>query len=181
MGEKMRIGSKEVPPKGTKKPPMPSRGNFKNIKLPKRTDCFSNEDFINELVEHYSLLTFKEVYDGEITLNQARKDIDQMTKLVGRNVRESEVPDLSERPSAPPKKPNMNFEDDDVNHPSHYTKGNIECLDAIEEAVPDPASYYTGNILKYMWRWQHKNGVEDLKKAQFYLNRLIESVEGKEE
>lgn len=72
------------------------------------------------------------------------------------------------------------FDDEKVNHPSHYTKGNIECIDAIAEATKDLRGIRatdTGNVIKYMWRWNYKNGVEDLKKAQWYLNHLIEKEE----
>lgn len=68
---------------------------------------------------------------------------------------------------------------DNVNHPSHYTQGGIECLDAIEASMPAEGfqDYCKGNILKYIWRYRFKNGVEDLKKARFYLDRMIQSVE----
>lgn len=68
---------------------------------------------------------------------------------------------------------------DNVNHPSHYTQGGIECLDAIEASMPAEGfqDYCKGNILKYIWRYRWKNGAEDLKKAQFYLDRMIKSVE----
>ena len=63
---------------------------------------------------------------------------------------------------------------DPVNHPEHYTSGNIECLDAIHAALGDNYKYYVqGNVLKYIWRFNHKNGLEDLKKARFYLDDLI--------
>jgi hypothetical protein len=63
---------------------------------------------------------------------------------------------------------------DPVNHPEHYTSGNIECLDAIKAALGDNYKYYVqGNVLKYIWRFNHKNGLEDLKKARFYLDDLI--------
>ena len=66
---------------------------------------------------------------------------------------------------------------DNVNHPSHYTQGGIECIDAIECAMTNLdgfEGYCTGNILKYIWRWKYKNGTEDLEKARWYLNRLID-------
>ena len=63
---------------------------------------------------------------------------------------------------------------DPVNHPEHYTSGNIECLDAIKSALGENYKYYVqGNVLKYVWRFNHKNGLEDLKKARYYLNDLI--------
>ena len=66
--------------------------------------------------------------------------------------------------------------DDTVNHPSHYTQGKVECIDAIESAVSGLSgmdALLTGQIIKYVWRWSVKNGVEDLKKAEWYLKRLI--------
>lgn len=71
---------------------------------------------------------------------------------------------------------------DNVNHPSHYTAGGIECIDAISAALTchkDPeAAWLTGQVLKYLWRWPLKNGLEDLKKAEFYLQRLIRRAGG---
>ena len=73
-------------------------------------------------------------------------------------------------------------EDDHVNHPSHYTQGGIECIKAIEASMtPDGfQDYCKGNVLKYIWRWREKNGVEDLKKAQVYLTWMIDSAEKEE-
>lgn len=70
-----------------------------------------------------------------------------------------------------------NENNDNVNNPSHYTAGGIETLDYIKAKVSDYPSYAVGNILKYVSRYEHKNGIEDLKKAQFYLNDLIEWME----
>ena len=68
---------------------------------------------------------------------------------------------------------------DPVNHPAHYTSGGIECIDAIRASLGDKAfaDYCKGNIIKYLWRYRLKNGAEDLRKAQFYLNRLVEALE----
>lgn len=63
---------------------------------------------------------------------------------------------------------------DNVNRPSHYRKGKVECIDAIKSATGDGYQFYLqGNIIKYMWRFNHKNGLEDLQKAQWYLSELI--------
>lgn len=68
---------------------------------------------------------------------------------------------------------------DMVNSPPHYNKSGIECIDAIRAATEDGYEYYLqGNIMKYLWRYRYKNGTEDLKKAQWYLDKLIEEVEG---
>jgi hypothetical protein len=67
-----------------------------------------------------------------------------------------------------------------VNHPSHYNQSKIECIDAIEAAIEHlkgGEAFCTGNIIKYSWRWKDKNGSEDLKKAQWYLTRLINNVD----
>ncbi len=75
----------------------------------------------------------------------------------------------------------MDFADDKedmVNSPSHYTQGSVECIDAIAQVVKDlqgMEAMCTGNAIKYLWRWKHKNGVEDLKKAQWYLQRMIDN------
>jgi hypothetical protein len=69
---------------------------------------------------------------------------------------------------------------DNVNHPEHYTAGKVECIDAIESAttgLDGAEAYNTGQIIKYIWRWKRKNGTEDLQKASWYLNRLIEQQE----
>lgn len=69
---------------------------------------------------------------------------------------------------------------DMVNHPAHYTQGNIECIDAITEATKflrGIEAVDTANILKYVWRWNNKNGLEDLRKARWYLNHLISHLE----
>lgn len=65
---------------------------------------------------------------------------------------------------------------DVVNHPSHYTDGGIECIEAIEAqlTLEEYRGYLKGNIAKYVWRERHKGGVESLKKAQWYMSRLIE-------
>lgn len=70
-----------------------------------------------------------------------------------------------------------NENNDKINNPAHYTAGGIETLDYIKAKVKDYPSYAAGNILKYVSRYEHKNGIEDLKKAQFYLNDLIEWME----
>lgn len=74
------------------------------------------------------------------------------------------------------------IEDDPVNHPSHYTQGGIECIEAIEAAcvgLTGDEAYYIGQVIKYIWRWKHKNGLQDLEKAEWYLSRLIGNVTAK--
>ena len=70
---------------------------------------------------------------------------------------------------------------DPVNHPAHYTAGKVECIDAIESAIVDLIgiqAHYTATAIKYLWRWSRKGGTEDLKKARWYIDRLIGELEG---
>jgi len=65
---------------------------------------------------------------------------------------------------------------DMVNHPPHYNSGEIECIDAIQASMSREGfiSYCKGNIIKYLWRFEHKNGLEDLEKAGWYFDKLLE-------
>ena len=66
---------------------------------------------------------------------------------------------------------------DMVNNPP-YNKSGIATIDAIKAMTDGGYEYYLqGNIMKYLWRYRYKNGVEDLKKAQWYLNELIDELE----
>ena len=71
---------------------------------------------------------------------------------------------------------------DPVNKPSHYTQGEIECIDAIEAALGPKGfkAFCRGNVIKYSRRTKHKHkdGQQDLEKARWYLNRLIEEHVG---
>ena len=69
---------------------------------------------------------------------------------------------------------------DMINHPSHYTQGKVECIDALESATIGKSgieAVCVANVIKYLWRYEEKNGIEDVKKAQFYLNRLLATLE----
>ena len=70
-------------------------------------------------------------------------------------------------------------QEDLVNHPKHYNRHGIECIQAIRATLSDAEfrGYCKGNILKYTWREQYKNGTEDLKKALWYLNRLVQEID----
>lgn len=71
--------------------------------------------------------------------------------------------------------------DDNINHPQHYiSKGGIETIDVIEawtEGLSGIVAVDTANVIKYISRWNKKNGIEDLKKARWYLNHLISEME----
>ena len=92
-----------------------------------------------------------------------------------------------------PEQPEINFvkverkdevepTNDAVQHPSHYTQGGIECIDAIRASMTADGfcDYCKGNIIKYIWRWRDKGGVEDLRKASVYIGWLINAADKKE-
>ena len=72
---------------------------------------------------------------------------------------------------------------DKVNHPEHYNQGTIECIDAIEAMLTHEEfiGYLRGNSLKYRWRFRYKNGIEDLRKAEWYEKRLLKVLEDKDD
>jgi predicted transcriptional regulator len=61
-----------------------------------------------------------------------------------------------------------------VNSPTQYTNGSIECIDAMKSmlSIEEYVGFLRGNVFKYQWRYKEKNGVEDLRKAQWYMNKL---------
>ena len=71
---------------------------------------------------------------------------------------------------------------DAVNNPAHYNSGKIEVIEIMEDQLSDVEyrGYIKGQVLKYITREAHKNGLEDLKKAEWYLNRLIKKLEREE-
>jgi len=72
---------------------------------------------------------------------------------------------------------------DNIN-PSHYKQGKIECIDALEAATVNKKgldAVCTANVIKYLWRCEEKGGVEDLKKAMWYLQKMIDNNSTEEE
>ena len=71
---------------------------------------------------------------------------------------------------------------DMVSHPSHYNQGNVECIDAMAAATVNKQgieAICVSNVIKYLFRYETKNGLEDVRKAAWYLNRLIKELEDK--
>lgn len=69
-----------------------------------------------------------------------------------------------------------------IEHPAHYCQGGIECIDAIKAATVGKTgieAVCVANVIKYLFRYENKNGLEDCKKAQWYINRLIQEIETK--
>lgn len=70
---------------------------------------------------------------------------------------------------------------DNVNHPSHYETGKFECFDVMKEALGDDSvkDFCISNAFKYIYRHKRKNGVEDIKKAKWYIDKYLELEENK--
>ena len=69
---------------------------------------------------------------------------------------------------------------DMVNHPQHYTQGDIECIDALKAATVGKRgieAVCVANVIKYLWRYEKKNGIEDIRKAKFYIEHLLKELE----
>ena len=69
---------------------------------------------------------------------------------------------------------------DMVNHPKHYNQGGIECIDALKAATVGKRgieAVCVANVIKYLWRYEEKNGIEDVRKAKWYIERLLMELE----
>jgi hypothetical protein len=112
----------------------------------------------------------------QTSLNSASSIVDELMITFRAFYEQNDNNDLSAESS-----PGELSKHDNVEHPSHYQSSNgLEVIDVIEsftEGLSGAEATHTGNVLKYMCRWKHKNGLEDLKKARWYLNRLIDIME----
>lgn len=119
-----------------------------------------------------------EIYEvAEVQTNYWKVISDKGYMYVGRESKLFEV--VKEIDSV---KRDIDVKVDNVNHPNHYkTPGGIEVIEYIDSLLGDNTkAYYIGNIIKYISRYDKKNGLEDLKKAKFYLEKMIEKMEEKE-
>lgn len=69
---------------------------------------------------------------------------------------------------------------DNINHPLRYTKGDIECIDAIKGATVGKTGIEAvdvGHVIRYLWRYEEKDGLESVKKAEWYIKHLIKELE----
>ena len=69
---------------------------------------------------------------------------------------------------------------DMVSHPKHYAQGDIECIDALKAATVGKRgieAVCVANVIKYLWRYEEKNGIEDVRKAKWYIERLLKELE----
>lgn len=74
----------------------------------------------------------------------------------------------------------LNIKPDMVSHPKHYNQGGIECIDALKAATVGKRgieAVCVANVIKYLWRYEEKNGIEDIRKAKWYIERLLKELE----
>lgn len=119
---------------------------------------------ILDILTRFAEKDFFKLCDMAIDLNEVADDMyGFLTDLFGDENEEEPVSDSNKH--------------EKVDSPDHYqTKGGIEAIDVIDaftEGLSGNNAFYTGNVLKYVMRWPKKNGLEDLEKARWYLDRLI--------
>ncbi len=154
----------------------------------KRSDCRTVEPQAKEPTRGQKLAqqALKGIWAANDSVNESPVIKDCLTT----ESNSPEIPDSSSEPIAP--SPCMDGVDvdqfvegvmeargraSDPINPGHYKQGGIECIEAIKAATGDGfIGYVWGNVLKYLWRWPKKGGVDDLKKARWYLDRLISEV-----
>ncbi len=121
-------------------------------------------DTLEKRPEQAEFEPFVSVEDAKITIMQSDGDVKHFGGIIGRSLPLKEDAATAKQ-------------HDPVNSPSHYASGGIECIDAIKASMSHEAflGYLKGNVQKYMWRYEKKvNPSEDLKKARWYLDKLIE-------
>ena len=133
------------------------------------TECPLSKKYDKETDEYTD--TYACVFD-EMSDNMLNKCYNWYKELDPAACENSETECCSKEPDA-----------DMVNHPSHYTQGGIECIDALKAATVSKTgieAVCTANAIKYLWRYEEKNGIEEVKKARWYIDRLIIELEEKE-
>jgi hypothetical protein len=151
--------------------------------------CFDTQgdDFISYMVKLHDLDYAVPIPSHLMRLNNPRptKEPTEAQKLAERTMKAiwaandamNRTPVIKDCLTTEPNSSEIPNSSSDPINPSHYKQGGIECIEAIKAATGDGfIGYVWGNVLKYLWRWPKKGGVDDLKKARWYLDRLIQEV-----
>ena len=123
------------------------------------------------LLEKFSggvVCDFDEWSDDKLAIAYDHVYKNSEARLDGSNLKDA---DLNIEPE---NKPDM------VSHPHHYTQGGIECIDALKAATVGKRgieAVCVANVIKYLWRYEEKNGIEDVRKAKWYIERLLKELE----
>lgn len=134
------------------------------------------------LLEHYGVpwlkASYKKLNHGIPYEDQVKglKPVTKITMEVIKPKKEEEIIQLTGTKPILTEPKFVPFEEFDAINPNHYKSSNMECIDALAETLGSDGikSFCKGNVIKYLWRYEKKNGVEDLKKAKWYLEKLIE-------
>ena len=135
-------------------------------------DEFNGEERLHRKNDAW-LYVYKIWDDGIIVLSPEINDVTQSTHFLPEDI--EQWCDADEAPEG------TISTTDPVNHPSHYTSGEIECIDAIKASMTREAflGFLKGSIIKYCWRYEKKiNPAEDIKKAGWYRDRLEKELQG---
>lgn len=148
--------------------------------------------------EEFARLWDEDYFEDEAPAARKRMSCDDLKKKLMQDHKlkvtriETPVPvevdpaDVEEEPAevfAEAAEPEKCEEESSVNHPAHYTSGKMECIDIVDVMTEDKQgleAFCTGNIVKYLYRYNKKGGVEDVKKAEWYFKKLIEVLEEKQ-
>lgn len=152
-------------------------GDIIVFKNGKRAEFFQHEIYC-ERGELTMSLNYKVVGDSLKTWDEYNVDGTRMKPYTETSMKLSDdynIVDIIQKEQAMTEQ-----KEDKVNHPSHYTSGGIECIEAIKASMSkdEYKGYLKGNVLKYVWRYKNKNNPdEDLKKAKVYLEWLLKEIE----
>jgi len=153
------------------------------VRIMDKTDKYSGSlgvvDSIEDVEDGSQIIHVKFVqYNNYIRFYHPRQLLVESVKLYGSEATNCEKhPRYKIKPFCPECRAEEERQRPDmVNHPPHYNQGKVECIDAIEAATEGLAgieAHCTGTAIKYLWRWKRKGGLEDLKKAKWYIDAII--------
>lgn len=130
--------------------------------------CDEQKDCSCCLLEKFSdVCNFNRWPDDKLTIAYEHVYKNSEARLDGSHLKDEEVK-MSDSSS------------DVVNHPKHYTQGGIECIECIKAAVTNKVgieAVCVANVIKYLFRYEEKNGIEDVRKAKWYIERLLKELE----
>lgn len=130
-------------------------------------ECHSCNSCLLEKFSGGVMCDFDRWSDDKLTIAYDHVYKNSETRLDGSHLKDEEVK-MSDSSS------------DVVNHPKHYTQGGIECIDALKAATVGKRgieAICVANVIKYLWRYEEKNGTEDVRKAKWYVERLLRELE----
>lgn len=105
------------------------------------------------------------------SIQEIYHSVEKAQRLKNSELREKAMANSAEKTS-------KSYSKDQVMHPEHYTQGSVECIDAIHSATVNKQgidAVCTANIIKYLWRYENKDGVKDVEKAKWYLDFLLKN------